>query len=445
MSENNRNERALQIQKESKEVKEAIFRELLVKALKEGVKINEGNNGVIVRVEGGVLDEEIKNVNPKFEGQSLVSKIFKIDSVTEATNEFNVMSSAYDVLNSIFESSPDKVEEYAKIPQAHINYNLKDLDAELAETLSNYGVPAREGGSLNVIIMDAVDGKDFNTILFEEVAKRHPKLIDLKLENTSFKQLAYEVQVALKFSKSGTTGGGKELLDRENVAKVVDFFGIGKGKKGEGSEFRLPEDFFSKIANTIKLLNENGIYHRDLHERNIMMDKNGDVFVIDFGMGLNDKKVTDPYYSNLKGGEFNRDTGFVEFWQDIAEDRSEAGTKKKKKNILGTKLSRHFDMLEKRKMTQKFNNEMRIPVQSLFEAIKSGEVDDLIANKFYANLTTNRMLPPDESLIGYFLASELDNFVENEEEKKILADEIRKILQKRNISLYNKFNESANL
>ena len=335
MVEQRNNERITELQQESKEAKETILRELLIKALKEGIKINEGNNGIIVKVKGEGLDQEIKKINPKFEGQPLVSKLFKVNSVAEVSNEFDVMSEARNVLDIAIENNPEI--EYAKIPKAHVNYNLTNLDSEMVDALSTYGVPAREGGSISVIVMDAIEGKDLNTILFEEVIKRHSKLKereDLKLENLSFKGLAYEVQVALGFVKPSVANTENRLLDRENIAKVADFFGIGKGKAGEGVDFQLPKDFFSKIKKTIDLLNKSGIYHRDLHERNIMFDKNGEVFIIDFGMALNNKDVVDPYFSSLKGGEFNRDGGLVEFWQGLSEDRSEAGLKEKKKGVV---------------------------------------------------------------------------------------------------------------
>ena len=165
MVEQRNNERITELQQESKEAKETILRELLIKALKEGIKINEGNNGIIVKVKGEGLDQEIKKINPKFEGQPLVSKLFKVNSVAEVSNEFDVMSEARNVLDIAIENNPEI--EYAKIPKAHVNYNLTNLDSEMVDALSTYGVPAREGGSISVIVMDAIEGKDLNTILFE--------------------------------------------------------------------------------------------------------------------------------------------------------------------------------------------------------------------------------------------------------------------------------------
>jgi len=449
MIEEMRSKRFTELKQESKEAEEAIFRELLIKALKEGRKINEGNNGIIVKVEGEGLNQEIKKINSKFEGQPLVSKLFKINSIVEVGNEYSVMSEARNVLGTAFENEPEKEDEYAKIPRAHVNYSLTNLDTEMVDILSSYGVSALEGGSVDVIIMDAIEGKDFNTILFEEVVKKIPELRDREdlknLDNVSFRKLSYEAQVALGYSKPSQKGIVEDNVYRENMGKILDFFGIGKGKPGAGTGLNFPKSFFDKITNTIKLLNKNGIYHRDLHARNIMIDKNGEPFIVDFGSGLIDRNNADPYFGNLENTEFIKDNSFVETWQGLSEDRSEAGLKEKKKDDLDKKLKNYLEMLAKRKMVQRFENEIKTPLYNFFEAIKSGSTDNLATNKFYANLTTNRMLPPDENLISYFLVSELNISAKDEEERELLKLKIGEILQKRNLSLYNKFVETADL
>ena len=63
-------------------------------------------------------------------------------------------------------------------------------------------------------------------------------------------------------------------------------------------------------------MHENGIHHRDLFTKNLMIDQNGDFVLIDFGMSIDTKKTpTDnPYTSERKGrGPINYPRDTVDF------------------------------------------------------------------------------------------------------------------------------------
>ena len=63
------------------------------------------------------------------------------------------------------------------------------------------------------------------------------------------------------------------------------------------NDITIDKRIIDKVINTVNLLNENDIYHNDLHERNIMikLDKDGnplDVFIIDFGKASENERTS---------------------------------------------------------------------------------------------------------------------------------------------------------
>ncbi|MDH5471746.1 MAG: 3-deoxy-D-manno-octulosonic acid kinase [Gammaproteobacteria bacterium] len=48
---------------------------------------------------------------------------------------------------------------------------------------------------------------------------------------------------------------------------------------------QLPHDQWKKIASTIKQFHDHGVYHADLNANNILLDKNNEIFIIDFDRG----------------------------------------------------------------------------------------------------------------------------------------------------------------
>ena len=79
---------------------------------------------------------------------------------------------------------------------------------------------------------------------------------------------------------------GMERIHGVNIEQVIfgdtDIFeSINLSTKKDLKELR---DKFKKLEAEIKKINEEGIIHNDVNPRNIMLDKDGDVFLIDFGM-----------------------------------------------------------------------------------------------------------------------------------------------------------------
>lgn len=66
----------------------------------------------------------------------------------------------------------------------------------------------------------------------------------------------------------------------------------------------LPDDFdfdsfFQELDGFLKIMHSNGIYHRDLHEGNVMMDDNGKPWIIDLGDASRSFSEEEAYSSSI--------------------------------------------------------------------------------------------------------------------------------------------------
>ena len=85
-----------------------------------------------------------------------------------------------------------------------------------------------------------------------------------------------------------------------NPARFENLYGREMLKKVQANLTN--KEYMAKIVNDIELMHANNIIHADLHEKNIMIDENGDVFVIDFGNSINllVENTTDKDYDRIE-------------------------------------------------------------------------------------------------------------------------------------------------
>lgn len=123
-------------------------------------------------------------------------------------------------------------------------------------------------------------------ILFREVVKRHPRLVHLrqKVYELDFnKELHQRVGEVLEFSLPG--GKSKDIRERKLEAEKVaeqNLTEVFKFLAKEGYKLDPEMKIKKSLEKTIKVLHENGIFHRDLDLRNVMIGKDGCVYIIDF-------------------------------------------------------------------------------------------------------------------------------------------------------------------
>jgi hypothetical protein len=144
--------------------------------------------------------------------------------------------------------------------------------------------------------MDYVRGEDLATILYKEVLRR--KNSDLyppeRLNAFSFNELHREVANELGFYSPGKKSrdeGERQyeetMVYSKNTEKLIKFL--------QNSGFVLPPTVLSQIDNTVKLFHENGLFHNDLHERNVLIENSGlenpRLFIADFGSATIGKRA----------------------------------------------------------------------------------------------------------------------------------------------------------
>lgn len=296
-----------------------------------GHRINEGNNGVIFGLD---LKEAPRQTTEALDALGVDSrkeqavKILKIYQAGAGQHEYEMQQAAYEAVTSA------ENKDLAQIPQAHLYRDL-ELTSETQEYLSQRAPRAALGKRVEMIVMDLVPGADLATILYREALQRllpevYPTIDDLR--NMDWSEALSQIAGRLDFrdpGKKGTTEAeqafeqGKVAMDNAN--KLLTHL-----KK---SGFVLHPGILSKIKNTVDLLHNSGLAHRDLHERNIMIsgdyeyapDKPApDVYLIDFGTattfsGKYQPGRNDIYSSPEQEKQFADDDRVARFYQPLSE------------------------------------------------------------------------------------------------------------------------------
>lgn len=232
-------------------------------------KINEGDDGVIAHVDLNRLRPELRQAIfgsveiP--EGQAI--KILKIYKPGAGKREFEAQKAAYEALEGH--------ENCASIPKPYLYRDLKIFNPELQEKLATDCRSTKPVEHVEILVMDLVEGEDLATRLFREVLRRHPQASQYRgmAETAGIDPLIRETRSALYKSDEAFRN------DKKNpfvfIKAVTDFL------KADG--YTIDRSISKKLQKAINILHEKGIFHRTLHWRNIMLDKNDQPYLVDFG------------------------------------------------------------------------------------------------------------------------------------------------------------------
>jgi serine/threonine protein kinase len=359
---------------------EQISEALLEAAILNSKKINEGNNGIINIIKVDNLPLELKQyLNLENEdGKEIVFKMLKIYKPGKGEQEYKMQTEAYDLV-------ADKGEDYAKVPKPFLfktiniynndakrrladwgfslpkydlpeeimkKYNMKDslvsndeINEDILTELEEKGFISPEV-KVDLLMMDYVEGEDMGQILYKEVLKRNPEP-EWFIDNMSKGVLGFE-----KNDGEYKESFGEEMIKIENINKMIKFL------KKNGFVFK--KEYFEKLKNTLNILKNKGIKHRDLHERNIIINQETeDVYIIDFGESAKDNEED----SEKK---YIADNMILDRYESLTISHKE--DVEKEKNLYISELKNWQSKLEKNKNWQVYCQRIKnnnIPVNKL--------------------------------------------------------------------------------
>jgi len=388
----------------------------------EAIKVNEGNNGVIFKVAIPLETELAETLKLEGEGDSVDTaiKVMKIYQPGSGEKEFEMQGMVFDICAAAKEEGT----RVAEIPRPIIIRDI-ELSEGSATTLKTGGV-IFSGTQAEVILMDYIEGVDLATYLYREVVKRHPKAahIQKSVEDLSFSDLQKEAALALGYAAPGGKSHRAEeklfeaeVVANQNAQMLVKYL--------EKNDFVLDPRVVEIIKNTLDVMHEKGVYHRDAHLRNFMidpdsLDKEEDpiVYLIDFGTSIvagstERVGVSDVY---LEGGKRFISDDYAENFLTPLTKSSEAKNQEKKNRKLATAL-RMKKRLEKRpewqRLWSKYEKDGEISIATAFEEIKGWS--SVSSPELQFTVFTVVLAELDEK--GSLDRAELKSFVEAELEK----------------------------
>jgi serine/threonine protein kinase len=251
---------------------------VIEQALFEGSFIGAGKDAVVLKLQDNafapdiipILKEQGLNFSTEIENPPSAAKILKIYEPGKGVHEYTMQRDAYNILS--------QEENAAQVPNP-IGIRDQKISYKDREYLNGFGTHL--DNNMEVVIMDFIEGKDLATIMYEFVLKAKG-YEEEEIENMQFEDKANLVSKYLGFS----IPGGK---DRDDTARAFELAAtmnensskLFKYLKQKG--FMLKKEVVEKIENSLKILARNNIHHNDMHERNIMIDKDGEPYIIDFG------------------------------------------------------------------------------------------------------------------------------------------------------------------
>ena len=284
---------------DNEKIMESLLREILEKALNKGVKLNEGNDGIILELDIDDFPEEAKNYFfPDKKGDSedaLIAKTLKIFIPGKISEEFNRNKEAHDLVEEE-SSKPGNEEKYAKVVKPYFSKELEIKNELIKEKLKKLGVNIQD--KVSILVEDYIVGENFSLHVFKKIMDKNNYLKVLKeevLEWQKEKNLNHEEENVVHKQILVSLGIQKNIMadEYQESLRIADRL----KEFMKDSDITIDKRIIDKVINTVNLLNENDIYHNDLHERNIMikLDDDGnplDVFIMDFGKASEDERTS---------------------------------------------------------------------------------------------------------------------------------------------------------
>lgn len=147
------------------------------------------------------------------------------------------------------------------------------------ETLEIYAEKIGEGGNADIL---AVSQGPFSKVCLKKI-KEKPQLICNSIDRENeFQEKAREagVRTPLTLISFETEGGGNYFVMEKIIGSNLEEVLIDSSLLPENFSYDL---FIKDLEDQVQKMHNAGIYHRDLHNRNVMVNEKGLPVIIDFG------------------------------------------------------------------------------------------------------------------------------------------------------------------
>ena len=252
---------------------------------KAAIKVNEGNKGIILELDTTNLPNEANDyflvdlADDGEEDETIAVKLLKIYAGTEGRDEYDLQKKARRVLKA------EKIKG-VRVPKPRNFRELTIQNDEVIKHLESMGIKIGLDGIVEIISMDFVPGRDLATIMYEAYVRNHKADFqkaypDLELEDY-LKQININDLINLVHRLAGVKNKYSNFDDspeaaqeRNEIDKIISQNVIHQGL--------ITKDQAQALLSAVNALHKHGIYHRDLHPRNIMITDDGEMEIIDFG------------------------------------------------------------------------------------------------------------------------------------------------------------------
>ena len=381
-------------------------------------KDNEGSEALIYKVDAHGIPQEFRDALQKkgttFDGGDMAVKMLKLYSPPAGIREYRIHQRAYRLVEAAMREHPGK---YAAVPKPTLFRELTISD-ETARKLKGDGAQI-SNDRVEVLMMDYVHGQDVATVFYTWILEHHRGALKLD-EGSSFADIRDAVAIALDFERPG----GKSFREAERIAeeravnndnqkRVYDFL----VKHG----FKMSTDLALQVRNTVELLHANGIYHRDLHERNLMVtdfglpDQQG--YIIDFGRSgmdssdgenpVDDFEVIRKLDSLNETGDDKQQKEDAELSEEVASKQRQLQSKPKQAEAYAA-VSKIADASPERALERAFPSLMSQSETAAYCAVtlklcEDGRVDRETAKKFTAEKMAEVKVPAVRRVLGWLI------------------------------------------
>ncbi len=256
---------------------------ILEDILRESEEVGHGQDGVIFKVDLRLLSRAhyellvANGILVKKEEEEVAVKILKVYNPGTGDHEFRMQKQAREILRN--------KENVAQIPDATVTRD-QHIDKDMQDLMKSYGAHLNDRAEM--VVMDYIDGKDLGVLMYEFVLRKigyddtHiSSLSQHQKEQIVGQELGFEIPNLKSANSHEELRSARAITHNRNEEKLFKYL------KKNGMKF--DPAIFDKIDNAIKILNQNGIYHNDLHKGNVMVDTAGEVYIIDFGRSDSEK------------------------------------------------------------------------------------------------------------------------------------------------------------